>query len=73
MGAMTEAGLRAECEAAQEAAGFKKHGCWPWPHEVKCEHCGALGLNTGWGWWAFTCGAEVLSDGHVDVPCPKEG
>lgn len=62
---MTE--LQQECIEAQKRAGF------PAPDErvVKCE-CGAAGYNTGWGWWAFECGAEIISDGTVCEPCPHE-
>jgi hypothetical protein len=37
-----------------------------------CPDCGAPGMNTCWGYWAFTCGAEVLSNGDIDEPCPNQ-
>lgn len=35
---------------------------------VECPNCGAPGMNTCWGYWAFTCCAEVLVDdeGYVE-------
>lgn len=36
---------------------------------VHCPTCKAPGLNTCWGVWQFTCGAEVHSDGEVSEPC----
>lgn len=34
-----------------------------------CGKCGAPGMNTCWGVWGFTCGAEVFPDGEVCEPC----
>lgn len=34
-----------------------------------CPSCGAPGMNTCWGYWLFTCGAEVGSDGDETEPC----
>lgn len=36
---------------------------------VECPDCGASGMNTCWGYWAFECGAEILSDGEPSEPC----
>jgi hypothetical protein len=55
-----------ECLDSQKRAGFKFED----RRKVTCR-CGASGYNTGWGWWRFECGAEVLSDGNIDVPCSK--
>lgn len=38
---------------------------------VYCPDCGAGGMNTTWGYWRFTCGAEILTDGEPSVPCPS--
>lgn len=32
---------------------------------AECPECKAPGMNTCWGYWAFTCGAEVGPDGDV--------
>lgn len=39
---------------------------------VNCPRCGAPGMNTCWGYWAFTCGAEIMPDGAVCEPCGKD-
>lgn len=36
---------------------------------IQCPSCKAAGMNTCWGYWAFECGAEVLSDGEPCEPC----
>lgn len=36
---------------------------------VECPDCKAPGMNTCWGYWAFECGAEILSDGEQSEPC----
>ena len=38
---------------------------------INCPSCRAPGMNTCWGYWAFTCGAEVGSDGDMSEPCTK--
>lgn len=34
-----------------------------------CPQCNAPGMNTCWGYWLFTCGAEVMPDGEITEPC----
>lgn len=34
-----------------------------------CPDCGAPGMNTCWGYWAFTCGAEIGTDGEPNEAC----
>lgn len=51
----------------QQAAGF---GEYIDTREVHCANCGASGFNTGWGYWHFSCGLELLSDGEGECsPC----
>lgn len=57
----------AACVADQQAAGFK--GVIDL-REAKCRCCGASGFNTGFGFWRFACGAEVMPDGDECEPCP---
>lgn len=57
----------AACIANQQKAGF---GAYLDVREANCETCGAAGFNTGWGFWNFACGAEVLTCGEGTVPCP---
>ena len=37
----------------------------------ECPDCKSPGLNTCWGYVAYVCGAEILSEGEVSEPCPK--
>lgn len=37
--------------------------------QAKCLKCGAVGYNTGWGFWRFTCGAGIFPDGEFAAPC----
>lgn len=60
--------ILASCVALQQSANFGTHLDI---REAKCERCGASGFNTGWGYVAFACGAEMLTSGDVDAPCPK--
>ena len=64
---------RLNCLAAaivnQQAAGF---GTYLDTREVNCSTCKASGFNTGWGYWQFACGMEVMSGGEVDTPCPHD-
>lgn len=39
---------------------------------VNCPDCGAAGMNTCWGYWEFTCGAEILPDGEPNEPCKSQ-
>lgn len=61
--------MLAVCIAHQQSAGFKRYLDL---RALECPNCRALGFNTGWGAWRFTCGAEVLSDGTSAEPCPKQ-
>ncbi len=61
-----ESALLAACIAEQQAAGF---GDYLDLRRPSCQDCGAPGFNTGWGYWRFGCGAEVLSDGEPGEPC----
>lgn len=38
-----------------------------------CPVCAAPGMNTCWGYWAFTCGSEVGSDGEFTGDCKNAG
>lgn len=38
-----------------------------------CPDCGAGGMNTCWGYWAFECGAEILGDGEPTKLCSHIG
>lgn len=61
--------LLACCIVEQQRAGFGDVvDLRQWP----CPACKAPGFNTGWGFFAHTCGAEVLSDGEWSTSCPKE-
>lgn len=40
---------------------------------AECPDCKSPGMNTCWGYWAFECGAEILSDGEQSEPCGQEG
>ena len=66
---MTKNELRKITTRSQKDAGFGPAA--PWPVEAECPDCGCLGLTTGWGYWLFQCGAEILSCGEVDKPCPS--
>jgi hypothetical protein len=58
-----------ECLAAQKIAGFEQED----RRTANCPQCGAHGYNTGWGYWAFECGAEALTrSGDIDAPCRME-
>lgn len=63
---------RLDCLAAavlnQQRAGFKSYVD---TREAKCADCGASGFNTGWGFWHFACGMEILSDGEPGEPCGR--
>ncbi len=60
----------AVCIANQQRAGF---GAYLDVREVKCADCGASGFNTGWGFWRFSCGLEVMTDGEPSEPCGALG
>lgn len=64
---------RLNCLAAaianQQRAGFKDYLD---TREMHCACCQASGFNTGWGFWEFSCGMTILSDGEQDEPCPHE-
>lgn len=50
----------------QQSAGFVTYVD---VREMKCAECGSSGFNTGLGYWQFSCGLEVLSDGDECAPC----
>ncbi|MCK6440360.1 MAG: hypothetical protein L6Q71_09195 [Planctomycetes bacterium] len=58
--------LLATCVVSQQRAGFRDvvdlRVC-------RCPDCNSKGFNTGWGYWLFSCGAEILSDGTPGEPC----
>jgi hypothetical protein len=56
-----------ECLETQKAAGFPRED----RRKIECRECGAPGFNSGWGYWRFECGAEILTDGTPDKDCPK--
>jgi hypothetical protein len=58
--------LLAVCVASQQSAGFRDYIDL---REAACPNCEAVGFNAGWGYWAFVCGAEILSDGEPCKPC----
>lgn len=63
-------GLLTICIAHQQAAGF---GIYIDAREFKCPSCQAPGFNTGFGYFKFTCGAEVLTvDGDFTEACPSD-
>jgi hypothetical protein len=39
---------------------------------ANCPMCKAPGMNTCWGYWKFTCGAEVLTCGDVSESCKAD-
>lgn len=54
----------------QQMAGF---GSYLDCRQVECPECGAPGFNSGWGFWAFACGGELLTDGESwDEPCGRQ-
>jgi hypothetical protein len=50
---------------SQEKAGFPAID----DRVVTCPGCKAKGWNTGWGYWAFLCRAEIMPDGDSAEPC----
>lgn len=54
-----------ECLSSQKNAGFKFED----RREEPCPLCKAKGFNTGWGYWKYECGAEVLTSGEIDQEC----
>lgn len=62
----------AKCIVWQQDAGFRNRIDL---REAKCPHCGASGFNSGWGYFSFSCGREVMPDGEETEPCssPKKG
>lgn len=61
--------ILATCILSQQSAGFRNVVDL---REAKCEDCGASGFNSGWGYWLYACGAEVLTDGELGEPCPRK-
>jgi hypothetical protein len=60
--------LAMRCAHMQASAGLKK----PDVRIFNCPYCNAPGFNTGWGYSAFDCGAEILSDSEVSTECPSQ-
>lgn len=60
--------LLASCVADQQKAGF---GNVLDLRQAECPQCRAPGFNTGWGYWAHTCGAEIIGgeDPQFSEPC----
>lgn len=58
--------LFACCIVLQQEANF---GSTLDLREVHCAKCKSPGFNTGWGYWAHTCGAETMTDGEEGKPC----
>lgn len=58
--------LLAECIVLQQRAGF---GDVIDLRQVDCPTCHAHGYNTGFGYVAFTCGAEMMPDGELSKEC----
>lgn len=50
--------ILAVCIATQQRAGFRELLDM---RLLKCPDCGAPGFNSGWGYWQFECGNEVLN------------
>ena len=64
--------LLAFCIISQQDAGFKDgHGnTFVDLRQGECPTCKGAGFNTGWGFWKFVCGAEILnSEGDYIEPC----
>lgn len=62
--------LLARAIISQQRAGFKDTADI---RKFTCYRCKSAGFNTGWGFIAYVCGAEVLSDGEIDKACPADG
>lgn len=62
--------LMAICVAEQQRAGF---GTTIDLRHFECPSCRGAGFNSGWGFFRFTCGAEILTgdDGDITNPCGK--
>lgn len=61
--AITAAQINANKGWAPENDGLIDHRVF------NCPDCGAPGMNTCYGYIAYTCGAEILSDGTPDEAC----
>lgn len=62
--------LLAVCIAEQQHAGFRDHLDL---RQAACPDCNSPGFNTGWGYWLFVCGTEILTSGDVDKSCKADG
>ncbi len=60
--------LMACCVASQQNAGFKDYIDI---RQTPCPECKGAGFTTGWGYWRFVCGAEILADGEKSEPCRR--
>ena len=58
--------MMASCVVNQQAAGFRNYIDL---RQAACPDCGRAGFNTGWGFFKYVCGAEILSDGEVSEQC----
>jgi hypothetical protein len=58
----------ATCVVSQQSAGFRNVIDI---REAHCPDCTASGFNTGWGYWSFACGAEILTDGEPSERCGR--
>lgn len=69
-GESKDGGLRlaVQCGHLQARAGFAR----PDDRVFACPSCALPGFNTGWGYCAFECGAEVLNgeEGEWSTECP---
>lgn len=59
--------LLAACIVHQQDAGF---GAAADLRQATCPECGAPGFNTGWGYFAYECGAEILTDDEATSSSP---
>lgn len=69
-GESKDGGLRLaiQCGHLQAKAGFER----PDDRVFQCPSCSSPGFNTGWGYCAFECGAEMLNgeEGEWSTECP---
>lgn len=57
----------AQCIVFQQRAGF---GHVIDLRRATCSICKSCGYNTGFGYFKFLCGAELMTDGDESIPCP---
>lgn len=56
----------ATCLLSQQEAGF---GDTVDARQVDCPTCGAPGFNSGWGYWSFACGGQMLTSEDAAATC----